>query len=381
MIILPENTKFILNRLAEKGYEAFIVGGCVRDCILNRTPNDWDVCTNALPGEISDCFSDYKLITNGIKHGTVGVIINGDVTEITTYRIDGEYSDNRHPEQVEFSSSLKADASRRDFTVNAMAYNPDKGLIDYFGGIDDINKKIIRCVGTPDDRFREDALRILRAIRFSSKLGFTIEAETAKSIHKNKMLLTNISAERIRVEFEGIINGIKATKIFSEYNDVFRVFIPELPTENKFIFDYDAPELRRAYFYSHFENPKEIMLRLKYSKAEIKAVEAVKNYRTDKFEHSKPFIKKMLRKIGKEHLINFIKLKYPDNNSEIIKLINTASMECYLPEQLDIDGNDLIKLGYKGKEIKEKLELLLEAVIYEKCENKKENLLKNIDIF
>lgn len=381
MIILPVNTEFVLKRLDEKGYEAFIVGGCVRDCILNRIPNDWDVCTNALPGEISDCFSDFKLITNGIKHGTVGVIIDSEVTEITTYRIDGEYSDNRHPEQVEFSSSLKADVARRDFTVNSMAYNADKGLIDYFGGIDDINKKIIRCVGTPDDRFQEDALRILRAIRFSSKLDFTIEAETAKSIHKSKMLLTNISAERIRVEFEGIINGIKATEIFSEYNDVFKVFIPELPSENNFIFDYDTPELRRAYFYSHFENPKEIMLRLRYSKAEIKAVEAVKNYRTDEFERSKAFIKKKLREIGKENLINFVKLKYPDNNSKIIEMIAEASHECYLPEQLDINGNDLIKLGYKGKEIKEKLELLLEAVIYENCENKKENLLKNIDIF
>ena len=378
MIILPNDTEFILNRLSESGYEAFVVGGCVRDYILNITPNDWDICTNAIPDEISKCFSDFKLITTGIKHGTVGVIINGNVAEITTYRCDGQYFDNRHPQQVKFSTSLKTDAERRDFTVNAMAYNDEKGLIDYFGGIDDINKRIIRCVGTPDERFNEDALRILRAIRFSSKLGFGIEEETAKSIHKNKVLLTNISAERIRVEFEGIINGVNAAKVFSEYSDVFKVFIPELSSENHFTFNYDTPELRRAYFYSHFNNSKEIMLRLRYSNAEISAVEAVKNYRTDKFVNSKPFVKKMLRKIGKENLINYIKLKYPDSNTKIIKLITESSKECYRPEQLDISGNDLIQLGYKGKEIKEKLEFLLATVINEDCKNKKDNLLEKI---
>jgi tRNA nucleotidyltransferase (CCA-adding enzyme) len=165
----------IINILERNGFEAFIVGGCVRDSLLNKKPHDWDITTNALPEQVISCFKGYKVIETGLKHGTVTVMLDGEPYEITTYRVDGKYSDNRHPDSVRFVSSLKADLSRRDFTVNAMAYSPSVGLIDYFGGQEDLKNKLIKCVGEPDKRFQEDALRIMRAVRFDKSLGMIDE--------------------------------------------------------------------------------------------------------------------------------------------------------------------------------------------------------------
>lgn len=197
---LPSNVKYILNKLNVCGYEAYVVGGCVRDSIIGLIPHDWDICTSALPEQIIKVFNDHKIIPTGLKHGTVTVVIDNEQYEITTYRIDGKYKDNRHPSEVTFTSSLKEDLKRRDFTVNAMAYNPSIGLIDFFGGKKDITNRVIKCVGRPDDRFNEDALRILRAIRFSITLGYDIEFKTLQSIYRNKSLLKNISIERINTE-------------------------------------------------------------------------------------------------------------------------------------------------------------------------------------
>ena len=199
-IKLPKDVKLILSKLNEHKYEAYIVGGCVRDSLLGLAPHDWDICTSALPEQIIEVFNGYRVIPTGLKHGTVTVIINDSQYEITTYRIDGEYEDNRHPKEVSFTNSLKDDLSRRDFTINSMAYNPSVGLIDYFDGQNDLDRKIIKCVGNPNKRFNEDALRILRSLRFSSTYGFYVEKETNNAIHQNVNLLNNISNERIQNE-------------------------------------------------------------------------------------------------------------------------------------------------------------------------------------
>lgn len=201
-INLPKSVKFIIEKIKEHGEEAYIVGGCVRDSILGILPNDYDITTSAKPNKIIDIFKGYKIIENGIKHGTVGILIEDEVYEITTYRVEGEYEDNRRPKNVEFTSKLVDDLKRRDFTINAMAYNEEDKLIDYFDGVKDLHDKKIRTVGNPDERFIEDGLRIIRAIRFSSKLGFDIEKETFESIKRNSSILKNISRERVSDEIK-----------------------------------------------------------------------------------------------------------------------------------------------------------------------------------
>ena len=227
-LTLPKNVEFIINRLENAGFEAFCVGGAVRDSVMNITPGDWDITTSALPEETKAIFGDFKTIDTGIKHGTITIIMDKKPYEVTTFRIDGEYNDNRHPENVLFTRNLKDDLSRRDFTINALAYNKKTGLADLFGGQADIYNSIIRTVGEPEKRFKEDGLRIMRALRFSAVLGFDIEENTKKAIHKNKDLLKNISAERLSAELIKLICGKNAFKILMEFPDVFSVFIPEI---------------------------------------------------------------------------------------------------------------------------------------------------------
>ena len=226
-IKLPSDVTEILNILHTGGHEAYCVGGAVRDSLMGFTPEDWDITTSARPDETEELFKDYKTIDTGLKHGTLTVIINHKPYEITTFRIDGEYNDNRHPEEVIFTPDLKDDLARRDFTVNAIAYNSE-GIVDLYGGREDIYNSIIRTVGDPDKRFNEDGLRILRALRFASVLGFEIEHETASAIHRNRHLLKNISAERISTELSKLICGKNAFNILMEYPDVLSVFIPEI---------------------------------------------------------------------------------------------------------------------------------------------------------
>ena len=197
-IKIPEAPLKIINMLNASGYEAYVVGGCVRDSLMGRKPNDWDVTTNATPVEVKNVFK--RTVDTGIKHGTVTVLESGDMIEVTTYRIDGEYADGRHPDKVEFTGQLSEDLKRRDFTVNAMAYHPTEGLVDLFGGTDDIEKKIIRCVGDPKERFGEDALRMMRAVRFAAVLDFEIEEKTWSAIKELANDLSKISGERIREE-------------------------------------------------------------------------------------------------------------------------------------------------------------------------------------
>lgn len=230
-INIPENITRMLDKLEAAGYEAYIVGGCVRDSLMGIPPHDYDITTSALPTETKQVFAGMRLIETGLKHGTVTVLSDGEPVEITTYRVDGEYRDSRRPESVTFTRNIRDDISRRDFTMNGIAYSPRRGLFDEFGGSDDIKRGIIRCIGDPEKRFQEDALRILRGMRFSAALGFEIEENTALAMLDNRELLKNISAERIFTELCGLLtgrnSGCSIFRVLKEFREILAVILPE----------------------------------------------------------------------------------------------------------------------------------------------------------
>lgn len=230
-MILPENISCALDMLESAGHEAWVVGGCVRDSLMGIIPHDYDITTSALPAETEQVFAGYRLIETGLKHGTVTVLTDGSPIEITTYRVDGEYRDSRRPERVTFTRNIRDDVSRRDFTMNGIAYNPKQGYFDEFGGAEDIKAGVIRCIGKPEKRFREDALRILRGLRFSASLGFEIEENTARAMHDTRELLNKISAERVFSELCGLLTGRNSHRnifrVLTEFRDIAAVIIPE----------------------------------------------------------------------------------------------------------------------------------------------------------
>ena len=230
-INLPSKVKAILKKLIEAGFNAYVVGGAVRDSLLELPVSDYDITTSAFPYQVKDVFKEYEVIETGIQHGTVSIVFDDELFEITTFRIDGEYTDNRHPSSVKFTTSLEEDLSRRDFTVNALAADINGNIIDYFDGLFDLENKIIRCVGIAESRFEEDALRILRALRFSTKLNFCIHPSTSNAVHAKKDLLNNIAVERIQKEFNNLLTSNytkKISDVIFEFIDVFKIFIPEL---------------------------------------------------------------------------------------------------------------------------------------------------------
>ena len=228
MFELPRGAAFVLDRLAQHGFQAYVVGGCVRDTMLGRAPKDWDICTDALPEDMQRVFAGQHVIETGLKHGTLTVMIDHEPYEVTTFRVDGAYTDHRHPDEVLFVSDVRDDLSRRDFTINAMAWNPKTGLVDIAGGQQDLAAGLIACVGEPDRRFSEDALRIMRALRFASVYGFDIEAQTACAIHRLKHTLQGVAAERIRVELAKLLCGQGAGEILRAYSDVIFGILPQL---------------------------------------------------------------------------------------------------------------------------------------------------------
>ncbi|MCD8200254.1 MAG: HD domain-containing protein [Coriobacteriaceae bacterium] len=236
---IPDNILHVLEALDRSGYSAYVVGGCVRDALLGQTEHDWDVCTDATPDEVKHVFEDTQIIDIGTEHGTVAVRSGGDLVEVTTFRSDGAYADGRHPDQVTFESSVEDDLARRDFTVNAMAYSPVRGLVDPFGGREDLQAGRIRCVGNPDERFSEDALRIMRALRFASVLGFDIEKETAAALDRQRGQLNRIACERIREELFKMLLGNDFVAIALAYRDILAVCIPYI--EKTFDFDQHNP--------------------------------------------------------------------------------------------------------------------------------------------
>lgn len=228
MLTLPAGAAFILDRLDHAGHQAYVVGGCVRDALLHREPKDWDICTSALPEEMQRIFADCHVIQTGLKHGTLTVMHDHLPYEVTTFRVDGAYTDHRHPDEVRFVADVREDLARRDFTVNAMAWSPRTGLVDAFGGQEDLQRRVIRAVGDAQTRFTEDALRILRALRFASVYGFSIEEGTARAAHALAPTLRNVAAERIRVELAKLLCGQGAEDILLAYRDVIFTLFPQL---------------------------------------------------------------------------------------------------------------------------------------------------------
>ena len=431
-INLPKQVEFIIDKIYENGHEAFIVGGCVRDSILGIKPNDYDITTNAKPDEVIEIFKDYKIIDNGIKHGTIGLIIDKDIYEITTYRIESEYEGNRRPKDVKFTSNIIEDLKRRDFTINSIAYNYKRGLIDVFDGMNDIHRKVVKTVGDPDERFNEDGLRIVRAIRFSSKLGFDIESKTLKSIYKNSYIVKEISKERITDEVNKIIlsknpqqiillytTGILQSlgiycdlngneyNMLKKYSEILvqcsenleeRLLMLEYLISNKEITDMSNKEDENIKYYKENIQSKNIVNKLKYSKYIANYCNQLIEYMfIDENNIDLIKIKKILNKIGAKNLNQVFKLKKMyyeynlknDSYNESFKikynLLNNyinkiecieKNKECYMIKDLDINGSILEGLGYKGIDIGNKLNYLLEEVIKNPSLNKRENLMK-----
>lgn len=435
-INMPENANRIIHTLQDAGYEAYIVGGCVRDAMLGREPDDWDITTSATPEEVKALFC--RTIDTGIAHGTVTVMFGKEGYEVTTYRVDGKYEDHRRPASVTFTASLIEDMKRRDFTINAMAYNEEEGLVDHFDGIGDLKKQIIRCVGNPKERFDEDALRILRAVRFAAQLDFQIDENTRKAIRNQSVFLRDISAERIHVELTKLLVSKHPERLRAAYElGVTAVVLPELdrmmetsqnnkhhiysvgehtlnvvkevpPTETlrwaALLHDVAKPVTKTTdekgdHFYGHNEvgakMARKILLRLKFDNATIAKVERLVLWH-DYGMGEKPTLRsfrKSLSKMGADMFEDYVYIKRADilaqsaymqeqklANLEQLKIYYRQILEqqqCLSLKDLEVTGKDLIEQGMKpGKEIGDMLHYLLECVLENPEQNQRDTLLK-----
>ncbi|MDY3375568.1 MAG: CCA tRNA nucleotidyltransferase [Terrisporobacter othiniensis] len=400
---LPPKVKYIIDKIYENNYEAYIVGGCVRDAILGFEPNDYDITTSATPKVIKEIFRDFKCIDIGIEHGTVSVVIDDDIYEITTYRIEGEYKDHRRPENVDFTSKLEEDLKRRDFTINAMAYNEKEGLIDLFGGNIDIENKIIKTVGNPYNRFNEDGLRMIRAIRFSSKLNFKIEDNTLLAIYDNAQIIKNISLERITDEFNKIILSNKPenviylfkTKLLNYLNissEEDENKIAELYKKISILNKFDKVLVKRLvaldYLIKELNiNCNSFCKELVYSKKIIKNhnIILILMKEINIKELNKVKVKKILNRIDKslfEEYLDISRVIYEDekNFAKIIYILKEIeeNNECYTVKNLKVNGKDIMALGYENKAVGEILNYLLKEVIIKPGLNEKSLLIEKI---
>lgn len=438
---LPVDVELILDTLHSNGYEAYVVGGCVRDAIMGREPHDWDICTSALPGQIIQTFERYNTIPTGLQHGTITIMLNGVGYEITTYRIDGVYVDHRRPDNVKFTSNLYEDLARRDFTINALAYDPDTGIIDKFNGIADIKNKIIRCVGNPRDRFKEDALRILRAIRFCAQLNFTVDSVTSMNISEFASTLKYISKERIQSEFMKIMAANNASVQLCTYKDVFAEIIPYL--SDMFGFDQHNPYhefdvwdhtlmtimhaedihadkivkiallfhdigkphcfqdegIRSRHFYGHGQISAnitdEILRDLKFDNITRIKIKELVFYHDAILQVGTKYVKRWLNKLGDEQYLRLLTIQECDvwgqckqyrkdridKLNEIRECYNTvkAKDSCFTLKDLAISGKDLIANGWEpGPAIGKALNLCLNNVIDEVLPNDSDVLMKFI---
>jgi len=378
---IPEYVILALETLRSNNFEAYLVGGCVRDILLGTVPHDWDITTNAKPEQIISAFTGFSVIPTGIKHGTVTVLIDHIPVEITTYRVDGAYSDNRRPDKVAFTSNLREDLSRRDFTINSLAMDPNGTVIDHFGGVPDIQGKTVRAVGDAEKRFEEDALRILRALRFAAVLAFSIEPETSKAIHAQKHLLHNISAERIQAELTKLICGASATVVVYEYADVIREIIPEFePVALETV--PASPVLRWAMCLRGMGKAADTVMRaLKFDNSTRAQTLRLINNQTALISAAKPEIKRWLNKWGSGaffDLLLFMRAAESVNDTEEIERIAREIIrdnECFTLKDLAVSGSDLVKLGFSGTLVGKTLDKLLDAVIDERTANEKTALL------
>lgn len=384
---LPRAVKFILDRLTECGHRADVVGGAVRDAYLGRETSDYDITTDALPARIKEVFSGVRTIDTGIKHGTVALHIDGENYEITTYRRDGDYLDARHPSSVEFTESLAEDVKRRDFTMNALCYNEADGITDLVGGIADIDRGLIRTVGDPVTRFSEDALRILRAVRFSSVLGFSIERETASAVVKCAPELKSISGERIYSEWQKLIAGDNAYAVLRDYFSVVRVFLPieraVLPSPEKF---RTASPLARtlSLFALGCDKPDEsfdiAMSGLKTDRATRELGRLALACLSRGVPSSVREALATLSEYGEAVTRLAVETAVLTGRAEVgaFTLVEEAiaSGVPYSVGALAVGGGDLLQIGLSGAEIGRELKRLLSAVMDGECENTKEALLK-----
>ena len=434
---LPENVKYIIEKLEEAGYEGYAVGGCVRDTLLKREPDDWDITTSAKPLEVKALFP--KTFDTGIQHGTITVLMGKEPYEVTTYRIDGEYEDSRHPKEVIFTGNLVEDLKRRDFTINAMAYNPKVRLVDEFDGIKDLEEKIIRCVGDPMERFTEDALRMMRAVRFSAQLGYQIEEKTLESIQKLAPTLKNISAERVCVELVKLLTSDNPDFLRKAYEtgitaQVLPEFDAMMETEQNhphhcysvgehtlhgmenidadkvlrltmLFHDMGKPRLKTTdeegidHFHGHAElsaeMAREVMHRLRFDNDTIKKVTTLVKYHDLKIELRAKCVRRAMVKVGVDLFPYLLKVKKADflaqsmykreEKEEELKQLTTLyekimeEKNCVSLKDLAVTGRDLIDMGMTpGKAIGETLNRLLDIVIEEPEKNTKEELMQLI---
>lgn len=441
-IILPKQVAFIINTLNNAGYEAYAVGGCVRDSIMGRTPDDWDITTSADPMQVKKLFR--RTVDTGIQHGTVTVMLQKTGYEVTTYRIDGEYEDNRHPKQVVFTKSLEEDLKRRDFTVNAMAYHPKEGLVDLFGGIDDMERKCIRCVGRARERFSEDALRIMRCIRFSAQFGYRIEEETRQAARKLSENLRNVSAERIRVELVKLLLSSHPDYLRTAYElGITKIVLPEFDvcmetTQNNPHHCYSVGEhtlqslcfiradkvLRLAMLFhdigkpltrttdengkDHFKkHPREsarlaheILRRLKFDNDTLKKVCRLVEYHDWSIDLKSDVnistVRRLIARIGEDAFPDMFEVNRADllaqsmylREEKLAKQERLEAMyreirekgECLSLKDLAAGGRDLLEKGLMpGRELGEILQRMLADVLENPAHNEKEYLLNNLD--
>ena len=431
---MPTNVQQVIDKLVEHGYEAYIVGGCVRDGCLGRKPSDWDVTTSARPCEIKRVFA--RTVDTGIAHGTVTVLIGGTGIEVTTYRIDGDYEDSRHPSSVEFTTNLGKDLQRRDFTINAMAYNDKEGLIDPYGGLADLSRQVVRCVGEPVQRFGEDALRILRAVRFAAQLGFSIDENTQKAITKLAPTLKNISAERIQVEVVKLLTSprpgfwrqvweLGITKVIMPEFDVMMETAQNTPyhmynvgehtikvMENvradrvlrlaALLHDVGKPMMRTTdtngvdHFKRHSEASEQIargiLRRLKFDNDTTKKVIRLVRWHDCRPQADEQSVRRAVHKIGDDIFLDFLDLQYADTmgkseadraeklawNTEMSETYQRikAKGQCLALKDLAISGSDLIDVGFKaGPMLGVILKKALEDVLADPSKNTKEYLI------
>lgn len=434
-IRIPGEVRQVLEILNNNGYEAYIVGGCVRDCILSKNPNDWDIATNARPREIKALFE--KTIDTGIKHGTVTVLINSWSCEVTTYRIDGEYADSRRPESVGFTSSLTDDLSRRDFSINAIAYHPGEGFIDPFGGMNDIEKRIIRAVGEAGKRFQEDALRMLRAVRFSAQLDFTVDSRVMQSIKDNSHLIQNMSHERVRDELTKIlVSGHPMKFILLRDANILQYVLPEFEVcfhtvqnhpyhvynvaihtlyavsniENDRILrwtmllhDTGKPLTKTTdgnnvdHFYGHPEKSVQlaeaVLRRLRFDNKSVSRILRLIKFHDRNITPTFKSVRKAVAAVGDDIFLDLIKVQAADKKAQnpeylkdrVDKLNQIKDIYLYIKEKneclglkdLAVNGDDLIGLGFmQGKEIRVILDRLLDMVIENPQLNNREKLME-----
>ena len=395
IIDLPKNVENIIGSLEEHGFEGFAVGGCVRDSLLKKTPKDWDITTDALPVDMKKIFK--KTFDTGIAHGTITVLMDGVGYELTTYRIDGNYSDGRHPDSVSFSKNLSEDLCRRDFTINAMAYSNKKGIVDLFDGRKDLQNGIIRAVGDAKKRFDEDALRMLRAVRFAAQLGFKIDDDTFEAIKEKAKLLSNVSKERIFVELNKSLCGDFAQNIKMVYTSgLYRYIGKEFAKLDKSIYDFyprKFPNKKHMYWAVFLENienveaVKKILFELKSDNATRNNTYLLVKELKNPLPSSDEDIRWSLHRIGADLFCDYIEiLKSDKKNVDILDKIDTIENRyslilkenhAYEISMLDITGKDLMDLGIsKGPKIGEVLEFLLKKVIENPLNNEKSSLLR-----